>query len=100
MREQKYYLLAIDKTKSPSNLSIDLVWWGPNNCGYVTNIENAGIYTRSQIDSHPHYYNNDEVHPVPVEVVEQHQRWKYTVIRSEPDAWKDFSAFEKIANWR
>jgi hypothetical protein len=35
-----------------------LTWWAPNNNGYVTNIEKAGLYSREQVESNPRYYNS------------------------------------------
>ncbi|RKD20977.1 hypothetical protein BEP19_14940 [Ammoniphilus oxalaticus] len=62
-QEREYFLLAIDKT-AYSNF---LVWWGPNDSGYTTNIEQAGIYTEERINSDRSYYDNDECVPVPLE---------------------------------
>lgn len=63
---KKYHLLAIDKTKYAPNL----VWWGPNDCGYTQNIKEAGIYSEERINSKRFYYDNEECVPVPVEEIQ------------------------------
>jgi hypothetical protein len=37
-----------------------LTWWAPDNCGYVTAIDQAGRYPRVQIEANLAYYNNGE----------------------------------------
>lgn len=50
-----------------------LIWWAPDAKGYTRCLENAGRYTRAQIDAAPGYYNNGETTcAVPCEVVEAH----------------------------
>jgi hypothetical protein len=46
-----------------------VIWWKPNNCGYTNDLEQAGIYTQSQIDAHRSYYDNGDTVPVPVSFV-------------------------------
>lgn len=42
MSEERYLVACVDRTKaSPENV----VWWGPNHCGYTTNVDEAGRYT-------------------------------------------------------
>jgi hypothetical protein len=44
-----------------------LTWWGPNNSNYVTDIDDAGRYTRDQVEKKASYYNNgDSTRAVPV----------------------------------
>ena len=43
-----------------------VLWWGPNNAGYYTDLQSAGIYTGAQINAKPNYYDNEETIPVPV----------------------------------
>ncbi len=33
-------------------------WWGPDNGGYTSDINSAGVYTQQDIDKSPDYYNN------------------------------------------
>ena len=47
-----------------------LTWWGPDNSGYVTDIDNAGRYTRAQVEGKARYYSNeDSTRAVPVQDV-------------------------------
>lgn len=62
-----YYLLSLKWSKRE-----DLyVWWGPNDSGYTTDINQAGVYTEEQINSRKNYYSNTSTMPVPVELIEQ-----------------------------
>lgn len=51
-----YYILSLKH----SPLAGMAVWWGPNDCGYYTDLDSAGIYTQGQVDAAPKYYNNGE----------------------------------------
>ncbi|WP_346234539.1 hypothetical protein MKY04_12800 [Lysinibacillus telephonicus] len=62
---QKYYLLSLKWSKQKDQYT----WWGPNNSGYTTDIQTAGIYTEEEINKRKHYYSNTGVMPIPVEVV-------------------------------
>ena len=61
----QYYLLSLKWSKEQHAY----VWWGPDNSGYATDLNKAGIYTQEQIDRNPLYYRNKSTYPVPVEVV-------------------------------
>lgn len=44
-----------------------LTWWAPDDNGYVTDIDNAGRYTRAQVEKKENYYNDDrDTRAVPV----------------------------------
>lgn len=43
-----------------------VLWWGPDNCGYTTDLSQAGIY----YEISPGYHDCDHTVPVPVELVE------------------------------
>jgi hypothetical protein len=56
-----------------------MTFWGPNNCGYTTNLKQAGIYTEKEVRSNLKYYNNEtygivENKAIPVEDIEKHYR--------------------------
>jgi hypothetical protein len=34
------------------------VWWGPDDCDYTEDMNQAGRYTQEQVDKKPGYYNN------------------------------------------
>lgn len=36
----------------------NITWWGPNNSGYVWNLDLAGKYTEEQVRRIPDYYDN------------------------------------------
>ena len=46
------------------------LWWGPDNRGYTTNLNQAGRYTEAQVQAEPLYYN-DEVNTraIPCETI-------------------------------
>jgi len=44
------------KKHSPSNGNA--VWWRENNSGYTVDLDEAGVYTKKQVDAVPGYYNN------------------------------------------
>lgn len=64
---QKYYLLSLKWSKHNYQYS----WWGPNNSGYTTDIQTAGIYTEEEINNNKSYYSNTSTMPIPVELVEK-----------------------------
>ena len=44
-----------------------LTWWGPDDNGYVTDIDDAGRYTRVQVEKKENYYNDGrDTRAVPV----------------------------------
>ena len=53
--EEGFYILS---TKySEGNY---LTWWCPNNAGYTTRLDDAGVYTAEEVKAYPGYYNNGE----------------------------------------
>ena len=61
-----YYILSLKWTRGDQ-----VTWWGPDNIGYVRNLEQAGVYTEDQVRARPDYYDNrDSTVAVPVEAVE------------------------------
>ncbi|MEN6567172.1 MAG: hypothetical protein ABFC57_12830 [Veillonellales bacterium] len=52
----EYYILSLKWSKHQD----EFCWWGPNNCGYTSNLKQAGLYTKEQIESDKNYYDNGE----------------------------------------
>lgn len=60
------------------------VWWGPNNCGYTSNLDDAGRYTEEQVRGDLDYYNdNESTRAIPVEVAESLKSWRVIPTREE-----------------
>lgn len=49
----EYFILSLRWTKE--NYA---TWWCPNNSGYTSVIDDAGRYSRADVDACPGYYNN------------------------------------------
>lgn len=61
-----YHILSLKWTRGDQ-----IVWWGPDDSGYVKNLAQAGVYTEEQVRARPTYYDNrDSTVAVPVEAVE------------------------------
>ncbi len=54
MKTEDFFILSI----SESPWSGCAVWWKPNNSGKTTNLNNAGVYTREQVENNKSYYDN------------------------------------------
>ncbi|MFD3271496.1 hypothetical protein ACE3MS_15355 [Paenibacillus dendritiformis] len=63
----EYYILSLKWSKGKG----EYVWWGPDDSGYVKDINQAGKYSEERINSKPLYYRNTNTFPVPCEIVEQ-----------------------------
>jgi len=50
----EYYVLSLKWSVG----SDYVVFWGPNDGGYFTNLAEAGRYSQEQIDAHRSYYDN------------------------------------------
>lgn len=51
MSEQFYYIICI---KHSSNGSWDILFWGPDRCGYTIRLDDAGKYTKDNMPNlHP-----------------------------------------------
>jgi len=72
-----YYILSLKHTRG-ENLCL---WWGPGNCGYVADLDSAGVYSQQQIDEKPDYYNNG-VDTVAVRMEEAHKHQRFVVFAS------------------
>jgi hypothetical protein len=67
-----YYILSLRWTRSGEE---HVTWWGPNNSGYVSSLENAGRYSEDCVHGNRAYYDNREsTVAVPCEVADRHAR--------------------------
>jgi hypothetical protein len=76
--DQKYYIWSKKHTHG-----INHVFWGPNHSGYTINLDEAGVYSRSELrhdipvmtpQNFKKLYRepqNDQSYAIPVEMVEQ-----------------------------
>ncbi|MED2940673.1 hypothetical protein [Cytobacillus horneckiae] len=85
----KYHLLSLKWSKGNH-----YVWWGPNNSGYTTDLEKAGVYTEEQINQKKHYYCNTSTLPVQVEVVNNSVQQRVSV--ADCDNYKLFGIGEHL----
>jgi len=59
-------------------------WWGPNNCGYVDDLNQAGRYPEAAIREKASYYNDGEsTLAVPCEVVDTLQSQRVVYMRGD-----------------
>ena len=56
------YYLACFKERSKG---APVLWWAPNNAGYSTDLEHAGVYTTPK----PGYHDSEHTVPVPVSLI-------------------------------
>jgi hypothetical protein len=49
------FLVLSIKNSKPGDKSL---WWRANSSGYTFDINEAGAYTRKQVEENPRYYNN------------------------------------------
>lgn len=63
---KEFYLLSLKWSRAKDRY----VWWGPDDAGYVEDLNRAGVYTEEKINSKPRYYKNTVVVPVAKEVAE------------------------------
>lgn len=90
---QEFYLLSLKWSRSKDRY----VWWGPDNGGYVEDLNRAGLYTEETINSKPRYYKNTGVVPVPKDVAEN--LYIQRVVPTTNDNWNalniDLAALEE-----
>lgn len=53
--ELRYYVLSLSHSPGYAGKSL---WWGPNDSGYVEDLQHAGLYTSEQIKARSNYYND------------------------------------------
>jgi hypothetical protein len=53
--EFQYYILSLKHSPGYAGKSL---WWGPDDRGYVEDMNYAGKYTKEQIEENPEYYND------------------------------------------
>ena len=87
---KKYYLLSLKWSKGAD----EYTWWGPNNSGYCTDINKAGVYSEEEINSRRLYYCNKGVMPIPVDLVQQAE--KKTVVTATVENFDLFQIDEHI----
>lgn len=63
----KYVIYSLKWTRGDN-----IIWWGPDNCGYTVRLEDAGKYTLEQIQQKPDYYNDGvNTLAIPLEVAQE-----------------------------
>lgn len=66
---KEYYILSLKW----SNGKEIYAWWRPDNNGYTSDLNQAGIYTEEQINKRTLYYKNTGTVPVEKEIVHKLQ---------------------------
>jgi DNA-directed RNA polymerase subunit RPC12/RpoP len=67
-----YYILSLRWTRSGEE---HVTWWGPDNSGYVSSLDNAGRYSAARVHGNRAYYDNREsTVAIPCKVAERHAR--------------------------
>ncbi len=60
-----FYILSLKWTREVPT------WWGPNDGGYVWALEDAGRYSRQQVEANQSYYNDGiDTMAIPVEAAD------------------------------
>jgi len=57
MPEFMYYILSVKHSPGFRGYAL---WWGPDDSGYVEDLNQAGRYTREQVEQRSRYYNDGE----------------------------------------
>lgn len=85
--EEGFYILSTKYSEGDY-----MTWWRPNNAGYTTRLDDAGVYTAEQVKAHPGYYNNGErTEAIPVSEVLKH------VVRVvSMDSYSDLRSTRKV----
>lgn len=52
--EQTFYILSLKHSPVHGRA----LWWRPSATGYTTDISQAGLYSQTEIDGDPRYFNN------------------------------------------
>lgn len=67
--KEALYILSLRWTRTEDESA---TWWRADNNGYTTNVDQAGRYTRAQVQQNPSYYDNRETTlAVPCELVDR-----------------------------
>lgn len=65
---EDYFILSLNATRSD-----ELCWWRPNNAGYTCRLDDAGRYSREDVERALSYYHNGEsTLAIPCAAVEAH----------------------------
>lgn len=49
----EFFILSLKWTRGSP-----VTWWRPDNAGYTTDLQNAGRYSRQEVEAHRSYYDN------------------------------------------
>jgi len=53
--DDSFFILSVKHSPGRNG---EAVWWGPENCGYFTDLRQAGIYSKADVAAKPKYYND------------------------------------------
>lgn len=76
---KEYYLLSL---RHASKKDFALLFWGPNDCGYTYNIDDAGVYTEGDLEVGKEYYNNTYTKPIEKHLIIKKRKF-YVIDRSK-----------------